>query len=244
VQLGVRATRGTVLLTGTVESLRQKLAAERSALETVGVWAVENALQVRPALDLADDELLGRLRDRIRRDAVAGGADIRVEVANARAILRGNVSSREEKVLAEIAVAGEPALIAVDNRLSVDKVASPLRDDLAIEDEIESRLSWDARVDPARIFVEVHDGVALLRGEVASRTVYDATFALSPDRTRYVARNTDTASNVPAPGLPFSLVFRAEPGAEDRILKVASAYEAASKRRVPPPAYGPVAPGS
>jgi len=72
------------------------------------------------------------------------------------------------------------------------------------------------------------------------RTVYDATFALSPDRTRYVARNTDTPSNVPAPGLPFSLVFRAEPGAEDRILKVASAYEAASKRRVAPPAYGPV----
>jgi hypothetical protein len=42
---------------------------------------------------------------------------------------------------------------------------------------------------------------------------------------------------VAEPGLPFSLVFRAEPGAEDRILKVASAYEAASKRRVPPPAY-------
>jgi len=72
------------------------------------------------------------------------------------------------------------------------------------------------------------------------RTVYDATFALSPDRKRYVARNADTPSNVPAPGLPFSLVFRAEPGAEDRILKVASAYEAASKRRVSPPAYGPV----
>jgi hypothetical protein len=72
------------------------------------------------------------------------------------------------------------------------------------------------------------------------RTVYDATFVLSPDRKRYVARNTDTPSNVPAPGLPFSLVFRAEPGAEDRILRVASAYEAASKRRVAPPAYGPV----
>jgi hypothetical protein len=35
-------------------------------------------------------------------------------------------------------------------------------------------------------------------------------------------------------------VFRAEPGAEDRILKAASAYEAASKRRVAPPAYGPL----
>jgi len=69
------------------------------------------------------------------------------------------------------------------------------------------------------------------------RTVYNPTFVLSPDRKRYVARNTDTPTTLPAPGLPFSLVFRAEPGAENRILKVASAYEAASKRRVSPSAY-------
>jgi len=43
---------------------------------------------------------------------------------------------------------------------------------------------------------------------------------------------------LPAPGLPFSLVFRAEPGAEDRILKVAAAYQKASHRRVPPPGFG------
>ena len=72
------------------------------------------------------------------------------------------------------------------------------------------------------------------------RTVYDPQFVLGPDKRRYIATNTDTPTALPAPGLPFSLVFRAEPGAEDRILKVASAYEAASKRRVPPPAYGPV----
>jgi Asp-tRNA(Asn)/Glu-tRNA(Gln) amidotransferase A subunit family amidase len=72
------------------------------------------------------------------------------------------------------------------------------------------------------------------------RQAYDATFVLSPDKRRYVARNSETATTLPAPGLPFSLVFRAEPGAEDRILKVASAYEAASKRRVSPPAYGPL----
>ena len=69
------------------------------------------------------------------------------------------------------------------------------------------------------------------------RTVYDARFVLGPDKRRYIAENSDTATTVAEPGLPFSLVFRAEPGAEDRILKVASAYEAASKRRVPPPAY-------
>ena len=72
------------------------------------------------------------------------------------------------------------------------------------------------------------------------RTVYDATFVLSPDKKRYIATASDTPTMLPAPGLPFSLVFRAEPGAEHRIFKVASAYEAASKRRVSPPAYGPL----
>jgi Asp-tRNA(Asn)/Glu-tRNA(Gln) amidotransferase A subunit family amidase len=72
------------------------------------------------------------------------------------------------------------------------------------------------------------------------RTIYDPQFVLSPDKRNYVAVNSDTPTMLPAPGLPFSLVFRAEPGAEDRILKVASAYEAASKRRVAPPAYGPL----
>jgi hypothetical protein len=69
------------------------------------------------------------------------------------------------------------------------------------------------------------------------QTVYDARFALSADRKSYVGVNSDTPTPVPAPGMPFSLVFRAEPGKEDIILKVASAYEAASNRRVAPPAF-------
>jgi amidase len=73
-------------------------------------------------------------------------------------------------------------------------------------------------------------------------TVYDPVFALSPDRTRYVSVPSDTPTTLPPPGLPFSLVFRAEPGREDVLLRIAAAYEAASKRRIPPPAFGPLAP--
>jgi amidase len=69
-------------------------------------------------------------------------------------------------------------------------------------------------------------------------TVYDPVFALSADRTRYVSVPGDMPTTLPPPGLPFSLVFRAEPGREDVVLKIAAAYEAASKRRVPPPAFG------
>src|SRR5436305_2144280 len=69
---------------------------------------------------------------------------------------------------------------------------------------------------------------------------WDPVFQLSPDRTGYIPAPLDTPVTIPAPGLPFSLVFRAEPGREDIALKIASAYEAASKRRVPPPAFGPL----
>ena len=72
------------------------------------------------------------------------------------------------------------------------------------------------------------------------RTAYDPVFALSEDATNYVSVPSDVPTAIPAPGLPFSLVFRAEPGKEDVLLEVASAYEAASKRRIPPPAFGPL----
>jgi amidase len=71
-------------------------------------------------------------------------------------------------------------------------------------------------------------------------TVYDPVFALSPDATRYVPVPSETPTTLPPPGLPFSLVFRAEPGKEDVVLRIAAAYEAASKRRIPPPAFGPL----
>jgi amidase len=72
------------------------------------------------------------------------------------------------------------------------------------------------------------------------RTVYDPVFVLSADKKRYLPTNNNTPTTLPPPGLPFSLVFRAEPGKEDIILKIASAYEAASKRRIPPPEFGPL----
>ena len=68
-------------------------------------------------------------------------------------------------------------------------------------------------------------------------TAYDPVYKLTPDGKKYVSQASDKPTQLAAPGLPFSLVFRCEPGKEDIVLRVASAYEAASKRRVPPPAF-------
>jgi hypothetical protein len=70
--------------------------------------------------------------------------------------------------------------------------------------------------------------------------VYDPAYALTPDGTRYVPASSDAPTTIPEPGLPYSLIFRAEPGKEDVLLNIASAYEAASRRRIPPPAFCPL----
>lgn len=75
------------------------------------------------------------------------------------------------------------------------------------------------------------------------RVAYDPAFVLATDkngRKFYSSKTGTTPTPIPAPGLPFSISFWAEPGMEPLILKAASAYEAASKRRVPPPAFGPL----
>jgi hypothetical protein len=71
-------------------------------------------------------------------------------------------------------------------------------------------------------------------------TAYDPVYKLTPDGKRYVSQASDEPTTIAAPGLPFSLVFRAEPGKEDVLLRIASAYEAASQRRVPPPNFPPL----
>ncbi len=71
-------------------------------------------------------------------------------------------------------------------------------------------------------------------------TVYDPVYSLNEDSTRYMSTPSHTPTTIPEPGLPYSLVFRAEPGREDILLKIASTYEAASRRRIPPPAFGPL----
>ena len=76
------------------------------------------------------------------------------------------------------------------------------------------------------------------------RTAYDPVFVLSDDRTQYLPAESDVATELPEPGLPFSLVFRAEPGMEDLLLHVASSYESASRRRIPPPAFAGLPPRS
>ena len=69
--------------------------------------------------------------------------------------------------------------------------------------------------------------------------VYEPRFMLNAAGDRYDAVPGYQRSVLDTP-LPISLMFWAGPGEESAVLKAASAYEAATRHRVPPPDFGPL----
>ena len=69
--------------------------------------------------------------------------------------------------------------------------------------------------------------------------VYEPRYVLNAAGDRYDAVTGNEPSRLETP-LPISLMFWAGPGDEDAVLRAASAYEAATRHRVPPPAFGPL----
>jgi amidase len=72
-----------------------------------------------------------------------------------------------------------------------------------------------------------------------NQVVYESQYALSADKKSYVAVPGTVKSLMRSP-MPTSIMFWAAPGDESRVLRVASAYEAATHHRVPPPDFGPL----
>ena len=72
-----------------------------------------------------------------------------------------------------------------------------------------------------------------------NQVVYEPRFVLNAARNGYNAVTGDERSVLDTP-LPISMMFWAGPGDEAAVLQAASAYEAATQHRVPPPAFGPL----
>ena len=72
-----------------------------------------------------------------------------------------------------------------------------------------------------------------------TQVAYDPKYVLSADKTTYEAVAGDVETKLPHP-MPISLMLWAGPGSEPELIKVASAYEAATHHRQAPPMFGPV----
>jgi Asp-tRNA(Asn)/Glu-tRNA(Gln) amidotransferase A subunit family amidase len=72
-----------------------------------------------------------------------------------------------------------------------------------------------------------------------TRVIYEPRYVLSADGTRYRSVPGEVRSELLHP-MPISLMVWAGPGSDASVIKIASAYEAATHHRKAPPAFGPV----
>jgi hypothetical protein len=72
-----------------------------------------------------------------------------------------------------------------------------------------------------------------------NQIVYEPQFELTANNTNYRSVTGTEQSMLPNP-MPIAIQFWAGPGEEPALLKVASAYEAATHHRIPPPDFGPL----
>jgi Asp-tRNA(Asn)/Glu-tRNA(Gln) amidotransferase A subunit family amidase len=72
-----------------------------------------------------------------------------------------------------------------------------------------------------------------------TQIVYDQKYALTPDKKDYLEVTGDVESRLPYP-MPISMMFWSGPGNDAAVIRAASAYEAATHHRTPPPAFGPL----
>jgi len=185
-------TSGLVTLRGTVDNLKAKRAAGRTARHTVGVIQVANRLKVRPETSPRDDVLEDLIERAFSRDPVVDALDITPDVQNGVVDLYGTVDNYFEKAQAEDLAARINGIVAVRNYITVSGVYDPypynpylddwyaedlwdvyipamtLKADRTIKEDIENEFFWSPFVDGEDIEVSVMDGKATLTGTVDS----------------------------------------------------------------------------
>ena len=115
----VSVVNGAVTLSGAVDTLYAKQAAEDDAINTTGVWRVDNQLQLRYRSFPPDNQVKEMIKDVFQRDAELHNLEIDVAVKDNHVRLSGSVDSMGQKVRAENIASQIEGVLTLDNRLTV-----------------------------------------------------------------------------------------------------------------------------
>ena len=162
----IQVDHGVVTLSGEVSHLTAKRAAERDALQTIGVRRVKNNIRTRwPDQPTTDAQIADFTRQALARDPYVEKHNIIVECENAHASLYGYVDTDFEKEHAVWTTSCQKGVVHVNDYLAVRKNWVP-KSDAAIQADLNDKLAY-AFVDPDnQVTAKVVDGVAILQGTV------------------------------------------------------------------------------
>lgn len=184
-------SNGVVTLSGSVSTLKAKMAAEDLARNTVGVSTVKDNLAVLPSQD-SDAALASRITAVLAFDPTLDAGSIKVDVTHGHAHLTGDVDTAFDSAEAFDDASGVLGVTAVKDDLGVRDPgmpyvysaylapyipyvdgwyivpSKPTFADTQLKQRIESELKANPFIPPDEVQVSVADGRATLTGTVAS----------------------------------------------------------------------------
>jgi osmotically-inducible protein OsmY len=164
--IGVTAENGVVTLTGHVENLAEKRAAEAAVRRVKGVKAVAEEIEVRltPETERTDDEIAAAAAGRLAWDVSVPPDQVQVAVEDGWVTLTGEVTWHYQRAAAEQDVHRLFGVTGVSNEISI-KSKGQLD---SISDDIMHALHRSWFFDPKTIDVSVNEGTVRLTGTVHS----------------------------------------------------------------------------
>jgi osmotically-inducible protein OsmY len=121
IEIGVAVEDGIVTLTGHVESLRERIAAERAAKRVEGVRCIANDLLVRRLAERTDTDIAREALHRLRNN-LSVPSEVQAVVSDGRITLDGIVTWMYERVAAENAVRCLSGVQGVVNQITLRSV--------------------------------------------------------------------------------------------------------------------------
>lgn len=164
-RIDVSTEEGFVTLSGSVDSLHAKLAAEYAAENVRGVLGVINQIEVLPP-PRSDTAIRGDVIAALAAEPGVDAVEVEVRVEDRVVTLVGQVESFGERYIAEETAAGVAGVTEVVNRLTYEIATD--RPDHAIAGDIQDRLRADASIASGLITASVEDGEVTLAGSVRS----------------------------------------------------------------------------
>jgi len=190
----VEMAGSTAVLSGKVDNVQAKMAAEDDVENVVGINSVTNNITVKSSEEKSDGQIDKDVIIALAEDPYVESYEFNTEVTDGVVTLIGTVDSRFERNWAEYVVSGVQGVEKVENELVftkqreyiddpyvtgrlVDETSisdyekrAPLKSDQQLKTAIESELWWSPFVDSHNVEVSVKNGIATLRGVVEGTT--------------------------------------------------------------------------